>query len=73
MVPWKTGTVDCAVKMHITAHQTHLSDDLWAVQLQHIDCVCNAVQEYEGRIAVLGVRLEEEQEGKAAAAEVSAS
>ncbi len=31
------------------------------------------LQEYEGRIAALGVRLEEEQEAKAAAAEVSAS
>jgi len=43
---------------------------LW---VQHIDCGCNLLQEYEGRIAALGVRLEEEQEAKAAAAEVSAS
>ena len=42
-------------------------------QLQHIDCVHNAVQEYEGRIAALSTRLEEEQQGKTAAAEVSAS
>ena len=55
------------------AHQTHLSDGLWAVQLQHIDCVHNAVQEYEGRIAALSTRLEEEQQGKTAAAEVSGS
>ncbi len=73
MVPWQQGTVDCAVEMHITAHQTHLTDDLWAVQLQHIDCVCDAVQACEGRIAALGTRLEQEQEAKAAAAEVSAS
>ncbi len=72
-VPWQHGTVDCAVTMHITAHQTCLSDDLWAVQLQHIDGVCNAVQECEGTIAALGTRVEEEQEEKAAAAEVSAS
>ena len=59
--------------MHSTAHQTHLTDDLWAVQLQHIDCVRDAVQACEGRAAVLGKKLEEEQKAKAAAAEVSAS
>ncbi len=31
------------------------------------------LKEYEGRIAALGMRLEEEQQAKAAAAEVSAS
>ncbi len=43
------------------------------MQLQHIDCVCNAVQEYEVSIAALSTRLEEEQEARAAAAEVGVS